>query len=573
MKIRTRLILLLTAALGVTMAVSTMLRIRWMRQQLEQNLRITVQDTAEAIAADLTRRLTPDKDNDEIKQTLSTVKLRHPVVADMQLILETDEETVSTFSLSSDMDEPTVAKRPRAQRAKGEKARLYDGRRALIDHGHIYRRPTSRYEMPLWRTADRGDSSRWPVRTASAAAPTPPPSARQFREGERGSHPVYEVRMPIDPEGPLHGELTISVTREPIEEILRTETLSSVLVSSASLMILIVLTAFIIDRVVSRPVTNLEAAMKRVESGSLGERVKSERRDEIGSLERGFDAMIERIAEADAEIRAFNRRLADEVRAATVDLAQKNEVLDQLNQLLLEMRRELGDKERLAALGQLAGQLAHEIGTPLASVSGHLQLALIVRDLPPQLRERLLVAEREIERISRIVRDYLDSTRRVAPQLAEVDLERILDEALGVALGRRPIAIERQWKHRPERFVSDAGLLRQILINLLTNAADAVAQAGRPGKVEVSIDRDASELQIAIRDNGAGVAAEDMARIFEPFYTTKGRGKGTGLGLSICRELATALGGRITVDSQLGQGSTFALRLPCPTGTATEATT
>ncbi len=570
MKIRTRLILLLAAALGVTMAVSTLLRIRWMRQQLEQNLRITVQDSAEAIAADLTRNLTPDLDNDEVAETLRKVKLRHPVVADVQLTLDTDEETVSTFSLASESDQPTVAKRPRTQRNRGEKARLYDSRRALLDRGHVFRRPAARFEGPLWRTPDRGESSRWPVRVAGVVPPAPAPSARQFREGERGSHPVYEVRMPIDPEGPWRGELTISVTREPIEQILRTETLTSSLVAAVSMLVLTLLTAFIIERVVSGPVTNLEAAMKRVESGSLAERVKSERQDEIGALERGFDAMIERIAEADASIRAFNRRLADEVHAATVDLAQKNEVLDQLNRVLLETRRELGDKERLAALGQLAGQLAHEIGTPLASVSGHLQLALILRDLPAPLRERLLVAEREIERISRIVRDYLDSTRRVVPQPSAIDLERVLDEAIGVALGRRPVAVERVWTDRPASIVTDPGLMRQILINLLTNAADAVAHLPR-GTITVTIAAPGADLAIAVRDNGDGIAAEDLQRIFEPFYTTKGRGKGTGLGLAICRELATALGGRIAVESQPGHGSTFTVRVPRVASTPTEA--
>src|SRR5439155_3595664 len=113
-------------------------------------------------------------------------------------------------------------------------------------------------------------------------------------------------------------------------------------------------------------------------------------------------AMLARLQDADTEIRAFNRRLADEVRAATLDLARKNDALGQLNRLLLEARRQLGDKERMAALGQLAAQLAHEIGTPLGSVSRHLQLALTGRDVPAPLKDRLQVATRELERVSKI---------------------------------------------------------------------------------------------------------------------------------------------------------------------------
>ena len=138
--------------------------------------------------------------------------------------------------------------------------------------------------------------------------------------------------------------------------------------------------------------------------------------DEFGRLSHGFNRMLERLSRADAQIRAFNQRLAGEIEAATRDLSEKNATLNQLNRLLGDMRRDNASKVRLAALGQLAAQLAHEIGTPLSSVSGHLQLAMLQRDLQPVLRDRLEVASREIERISRIVRDYLDSTRPLEPE-------------------------------------------------------------------------------------------------------------------------------------------------------------
>ncbi|HNO68789.1 MAG TPA: ATP-binding protein, partial [Pseudomonadota bacterium] len=121
-----------------------------------------------------------------------------------------------------------------------------------------------------------------------------------------------------------------------------------------------------------------------------------------------------------------------------------------------------------------------------------------------------------------------------------------------------------------ESLQTDPGLLRQILINLLTNAIDATsahqADAGSvatvTGRIFVSAKTEGSEVVLAVRDEGTGIAPDDLQRIFEPFYTTKGRGRGTGLGLSICRELTRSLGGKITVESAPGQGSTFALRLP-----------
>jgi len=560
-KVRTKLTLLLTAALVVTMAVSTLLRIRWTKTQLEDQLDKSARETAELIAAELNKRLTPDKDGDEVAEELAKVKLRHPVVADIQLTFEIDDDTTSTFSLGSNMDEPQVAKRPRAPRARPAPVRRDDARRAIYDHGESTRPPGARTVEPMWRTPDRPEPSRWP----QTAAPHPAPKVtRTFREGERGRQPVSEATAPIDPEGPRHGSILVSVSRDPIERIVRTEQISSGLITGGAVLILMVLTTVIVNRVVGRPVAELAGAMKRVEGGALDERVLAQRGDEVGALSRGFNSMLDRLAEADAEIRAFNRRLADEVQAATTDLARKNTALGQLNRLLLEARRELGDKERLAALGQLAAQLAHEIGTPLGSVSGHLQLALSGRDVPAPLKDRLEVATRELERVSKIVRDYLDSTRTVAPERVRVDVARVVDEAVGIVQGderRAQIAVERRLDPQAAQANTDPGLLRQILVNLLTNAADAVLQSGG-GHIAVSTAARGGTLELAVRDEGVGIAPDDVARIFEPFYTTKGRGKGTGLGLAICRELALALGGRIAVESAPGRGSTFALSLP-----------
>jgi signal transduction histidine kinase len=363
----------------------------------------------------------------------------------------------------------------------------------------------------------------------------------------------------------MKGSVKVTKSDDQIAQLVRTEELSSVLITSSAVILLMLVTAFIVDRVVGRPVNVLEEAMRRVEGGALDERVPARRTDEVGALSRGFNAMLARLAEADGEIRAFNRRLADEVKAATLDLARKNEVLGQLNRLLRETRRELGDKERLAALGQLAAQLAHEIGTPLGSVSGHLQLALSTRDLPSPLQDRLQVATRELERVSKIVRDYLDSTRTVAPERVPVDVGRIVDEALGIAIGgeaRSRVEVRKQIDPGAALAETDPGLLRQILVNLITNALDAVGQRSERGHIEVSAIAQDHVVALAVLDDGVGIAPEDAARIFEPFYTTKGRGKGTGLGLAICRELATALGGRITVDSAPGRGSTFTVTLP-----------
>jgi signal transduction histidine kinase len=561
-KIRTRLVLLLSTALIVTMAVSTLLRIRWTRNRLEAQLLQSAQDTAEAIAADLQKRLdSAVLDDDEINEELKNVKLRHPV-SYLELQLGTaDEDTTTTFSLASNTAEPKVAHRATG-RSRSPSQRRDDARRALLDHGDGHRGPGRRSAEPLWRTPDRPESTRFPPRVVTPAPPPRVSIVRTFQEGQRGRDPIVEVQVPFDPDGkgPRYGDLIVSMSREPIEQVLRNERLSSVLITGGAVLLLMIMTTFIIDRFVGRPVTDLQLAMQRVNSGAMDVRVEPLRPDELGTLSRGFNAMIDRLAQADSDMRGFNRRLADEVKAATLDLARKNETMTQLNRLLLEARRELGDKERLAALGQLAAQLAHEIGTPLGSVSGHLQLAISARDVPVPLKERLQVATRELERVSKIVRDYLDSTRRVKPEPVKVDLKRLVEESVDIALGverRARIRVEFQVNDDAAELFTDPSLLRQILVNLCTNAADALPQS-----IALSAHKSDGSVHLAVRDDGSGISPEDAARIFEPFYTTKGRGKGTGLGLAICRELANALGGHISVESEPGRGSTFTLTLP-----------
>jgi two-component system NtrC family sensor kinase len=568
MKIRTKLILLLSAALVATMVLSTWLRIRWTRSRLEAQLRQSARDTAAVIAEDLAKRLRPEMAQDEVQELLKDAMRRHPGADLVDLTLDTDEDDALSFSLATSMDEAQVNKRPRSPaRQKSQQQRREDGRRAYYDHGESSRPPGLRAIEPLWRTPDKPapGNERWPPRTIQPQPTRPPVSLRLAQEGARGRM-VYEASAAVDPAGPRRGQLLLRKSDEPIAELVRTEELNSGLITGSAVIILMMITAFIVDRIVGQPVSLLEAAMKRVEGGSLDERVPVASHDEVGALSRGFNAMLSRLAEADVEIRAFNRRLADEVKAATLDLARKNEALAQLNRLLRETREELGDKERLAALGQLAAQLAHEIGTPLGSVSGHLQLALTSRDVPAPLQDRLQVATRELERVSKIVRDYLDSTRTVAPERVPVDVERVIDEALGISIGaeaRARVEVDKQLDPAARNAETDPGLLRQILVNLVTNAVDAVGQSERQrGQVVVSTHARDGSVAIAVRDDGVGIAPEDAARIFEPFYTTKGRGKGTGLGLAICRELATALGGRIHVDSAPGRGSTFTVTLP-----------
>jgi len=393
------------------------------------------------------------------------------------------------------------------------------------------------------------------------------PAARQpigfTRQSSAGSAMEEPIELPVDLPGPWKATLVMKWTLGPVESMLKTEERISIIFSILFVVMLTLLSGFLTQRIIGRPLETLAAAMRDVEGGDLSRRIPVETADEMGRLSEGFNSMLGRLSQADAQIRAFNQRLAAEIEAATHDLSEKNATLAQLNRLLNDMRLDNASKVRLATLGQLAAQLAHEIGTPLSSVSGHVQLALAQRELPPALRERLDVSAREIERISKIVRDYLDSTRPLEPERQPTELPRLLEEAVELVQGVAPAKqASVTWRAAPDvgQVVTDPGLLRQIVVNLLSNAIDAV---DRNGRIELEARAVADgDILITVSDTGHGIAPDDLRRIFEPFYTTKGRGKGTGLGLAICRQLTAALGGTISVESEAGKGSTFFVRLP-----------
>jgi signal transduction histidine kinase len=573
--LRTRLIGLLSGLLLLVTLASTLGGMYILRRRVETSVMADAQAESKDIAYSLEDYLQSERSDDEVKEKLESLRRHHHLVARLavSLVSEEGERVDLVLPPGGDVE---VSHSARARHPRGERALLYEGRIALSDHGDSLRPPALRGTEPLWRIEDRGPSSRW-----SRYVPVvPPPRSRAIstREDQDTCRPqrCLTTHVSLDPIGPQRGAVDVTVVVDRYSTVLRDQLRISAVTTLLALLFLLLFTAWTVNRVVVRPVSEMAQAMHEVEQGNLMRRVDARRHDEIGNLGRGFNAMLDRLAQADEEIRALNSRLADDIAVATRDLQHKNEALNQLNRLMVQTQRELGDKERLAALGQLAAQLAHEIGTPLASVSGHLQLATYGRDVPPALRERLQLASGELQRVSKIIRDYLDQTRTAKPTLQPTDLRRVVEEAVRVAgsAARRPgLRVFTEFESGVAEIETDPGLVRQILINLLTNAMDATAarMAGEgadlqplsSGRVVVSVRPvGEDEVDLSVKDDGTGIAPEDLARIFEPFYTTKGRGKGTGLGLSICRELVRTLGGKLHVESGPGRGSTFSILLP-----------
>jgi two-component system NtrC family sensor kinase len=256
--------------------------------------------------------------------------------------------------------------------------------------------------------------------------------------------------------------------------------------------------------------------------------------------------------------------LRDRVREATIELEERNQQLQETNLELWRSNRRMNELGRLAAAGQTAAHFAHEVGTPLNLISGHVQLLKsdLERD-PHDAESRIRTISAQIERIERIVRRMLDKTR-FETELSPLDLNSVLRklcDAMEPAFDKRNIRlVERLAASRP-LMAGSSDRLQQLFLNLINNSLDAMPDGGEV-RISTTLDGNGGKAQrivVDFKDTGVGMTPEVMSHIFDPLYTTKDRGQGTGLGLVIVSQIVSEHGGTIEVESELGQGTSFRL--------------
>ena len=229
------------------------------------------------------------------------------------------------------------------------------------------------------------------------------------------------------------------------------------------------------------------------------------------------------------------------------------------------LQEQLIQSEKMSAIGQLISGVAHELNNPLASILGFADFLIESGDVPVLLGEPLRVVQQEAQRAAAIVKNLLTFARKQDQQRRPVAVGDVL--AHTVALLRNQLI---QLKVQPVLEVADGlrevlaspNQLQQVFVNLINNAAQAVASTGRPGTVTVRARPWLDGVAVDVCDTGPGVPAEVAERIFEPFFTTKPEGEGTGLGLSICQGIVKEHGGRLSLQSSGPAGATFTVELP-----------
>jgi signal transduction histidine kinase len=258
----------------------------------------------------------------------------------------------------------------------------------------------------------------------------------------------------------------------------------------------------------------------------------------------------------------FNETLRAEVERATTGLQAANRELLEAAQRLFAARRELTRSQRLALAGQMAASVAHQIGTPLNLISGYVQMLRAEQEEASPAAGRLRAIQEQIARVTAIVQSLLDRTRRPELSLrplAPGELVEGLAELVRPSLVGRGIELVVNVAPGLPAVGADRVPLEQALLNLITNAIDAMPDGGR---LSLAAGADDDGVAFAVADSGAGISSEVLPRVFEPLYTTKPPGRGTGLGLPILREIVEAHGGVVRLESRPGEGTTAVVRLP-----------
>lgn len=322
--------------------------------------------------------------------------------------------------------------------------------------------------------------------------------------------------------------VTLSIEWRARERVLLVAASGAVVVCAVMLVVLAVL--------IQRPLAELRKKMARVRAGDLTVSVSfADQHDEIGDLGKDFNKTVRQLREGREEIERLHQT-------------------------------QMSKAEHLATLGELAAGLAHEIRNPLAGIAGVIDV--IKHDLPESSPGRGVLHEvrEEVLHIQNVLSDLLAYARPKPAQTHNADLNATAEHAVSLARQQvlsQPIQIDLTKGEGLEAVVHDPGQIQQVLLNLLLNAIQATE--GR-GLIQVGLDSREGFARVRVRDNGRGIAAENLPNIFRPFFTTKGQG--TGLGLSLAWRIVEAHGGRIEVASAPAQGCEFTVLLPLDRGRA-----
>jgi signal transduction histidine kinase len=358
-------------------------------------------------------------------------------------------------------------------------------------------------------------------------------SPKDFKLGQKNV-PIIEAEIPVFTTGsPTRwGSIKIGLSLENMEAEIRETRLVLILIGCGGFLIGMIGSAFLAKRITG-PIKKLVEGTILISRGDFSHSLSIRSKDEIGNLAQSFNRMSE-------------------------DLLQTRKRIEEANKKLIQA-------EKLASIGRIAATIAHEIRNPLTSVKLNIQRVIQDNDLDEMEKDHLAISQEGIAQIEKFIKELLNFTRVSDLKKERFSIEQIIEESVKMMSGslvEKKIGLTKNYsRHLPSVFV-DGDKMRQVFLNILRNACEAVDEGGEISLMLSCLQEDGIErINIRISDNGVGIPEKDWENIFEPFFTTKA--SGFGLGLANARKIVEQHRGFIRVVKKRGQGTAFEIQIPC----------
>ena len=380
---------------------------------------------------------------------------------------------------------------------------------------------------------------------------------RTLLEGEQGwqdDGALSRLALKTAPTGGPPAAVVVTMSLVSMSQLRTRGRIVSLWLVPIAIVVMTLMLDQLLRRQVYRPIASLRDTMTRAGGGDRSARAPIARMDEMGALATGLNQMLDQLAD-------FNRALEERIFDVTGELDRTHAERIQDYQRMLELREALAEAERMAAVGQTTASVAHQVGTPLNLISGHVQVLLSKPDLTPDWERRLRLVQEQIARVADSVRSLLEHSRRPGPASA-IDPAALLESIADLIRPRLMacgVRLEQNVDDDLPPILGARDELEMALLNLVSNAIDAMPTGG---DLQLGASLTGEAVRITVQDSGLGIAPDLLPRIFEPFVTTKAPGRGTGLGLSITRDVIARLGGAISAEPAEGGGTVFVITLP-----------
>ncbi len=348
------------------------------------------------------------------------------------------------------------------------------------------------------------------------------------------------------------GAVRIGITLDRINYQIENMTKSIIFITLIVIFVGIVLSFFLV-KILVQPIRELMLGTKKIASGNLGYRVPLNSNDEFRELANSFNFMA---SDMEIHIRELNKE-KKELLALKIAFEQRSQELEETLEKVQSMQQDLIKSEKFATIGRLASSVAHELRNPLAAIKNiSYFLSKMGTFSDPKPKQMVGMLSSEVQRANKIITDLLDYSRTKKLNKLSIDIVSFIDKVIPAVTLPTNIKITTNL----EKFdvVLDPDKITQVLINLITNARDAMPPEG--GEITISAKKTERYCQISVKDNACGMSEETLSHLFEPLFTTKL--KGIGLGLPIVKEIIDAHQGKITVTSKKNVGTTFKIELP-----------